>query len=70
MLLFKAMCENIDLKRGLTQLCCMELRAVVFSHLQVVIVLKFPAIVLLNYSILWATVTSFGAQRVPVDHIA
>jgi len=48
----------------------MEVRAVVFSHLEVVIVLKFPAIVLLNYSILRTTVTSFGAQRVPVDRIA
>ena len=57
-------------QKGLTRLCCMEVRAVVFSHLQVVIVLKFPAIVLLNYSILRTTVTSFGAQGVPVDHIA
>jgi len=57
-------------QKGLTRLCSMELRAVVFSHLQVVIVLKFPAIVLLNYSILWATVTSFGTQRIPVNHIA
>jgi len=48
----------------------MEVRAVVFGHLQVVIVLKFPASVLLNYSILRTTVTSFEAQRVPVDHFA
>lgn len=69
MLLF-SLCVKILITTGVGPIMFMEVCAVVSIQLQVAVVLKFPAVVILIYSDFMDHGCQLWAQRVPVDHTA